>query len=125
MATTLKDVMAGKVAAIVPEQEYELAPGKNFKMKLPTYSVITAFDNAGYQAKTDSKGKPVRDDDGNLVYDDPRSFQEVIKDRIQIIFDTNGLPDDDLLMPVAYRAHEDFLSFLTPTGLLPQTSSGT
>jgi hypothetical protein len=114
MAVTLKEVLSGKAAKPIVGQEYELVEDKVFKMKLPTYGIVNKFVELGWVPVTDQKGTPVRDEDGNLMFDDLRPFHQVVLERLQVIFDMNGVDVDDLIMPVAYKAHEDFLAFTRP-----------
>lgn len=113
---SVKDVMAGTHNGVPElEQEYELYPGESKKMLPPTFELCDKFDKAGWKAKVDEKGKLVRDQANNLVIDDQRAFHEVVYDRCCLIFGEK-LDKKKLVMPVAYKAHEDFLAFLRPIG---------
>jgi len=105
-------------------KEYELASGKRFRLRPPTYKVIREFDELGWKAKkSSSNGKYEKDSEGRLIYDDERPYYEVVRQRVSVIFD---LPDDfdfdELLIPEAIRAHADFLSLMSPMALGQQKS---
>ena len=114
MAVTLKQCVEGKAPTPVAEQSYELAKGVVLTAKPPTYKIVKEFWEAGFFPDRDDKGKIIKDDDGLPIVSDERTHWEMVKDRLDIIFDAEELDWDDVYMPVAFQAHDDFFTFLSP-----------
>jgi hypothetical protein len=113
---TLKDVLEGKVASKPTlDRKYELFAGvEPVQFRAPTFDVVTEFGALGFKVKTDKSGAPALKD-GRIQYDDERTYAEMVRERLKVCCDVNGDVDwDKIIMPVAYRAHDDFFSFTMP-----------